>query len=72
MFRIRVILSLACLFVSDVIAEPSKFDAFERSIPELQAAMTAMLIPSASSAQSIGLCASATRPAIDERRDRDL
>jgi amidase len=41
MFRIRVILSLACLFVSDVIAEPSQFDAFERSIPELQAAMTA-------------------------------
>ena len=39
MFRFLVILSLACLFVSDVIAEPPEFDAFERSIPELQAAM---------------------------------
>jgi Asp-tRNA(Asn)/Glu-tRNA(Gln) amidotransferase A subunit family amidase len=39
MFRSRVILSLACLLVSDVTAEPSTFDAFERSIPELQAAM---------------------------------
>ena len=39
MFRFRVILSLACLLVSDVIADPPNFDAFERSIPELQAAM---------------------------------
>lgn len=39
MFRIRVILSLACLFVSDLIAEPPQFDAFERSIPEPRAAV---------------------------------
>lgn len=34
-----LVAALAALLVSDVIAEPARFDAFERTIPELQAAM---------------------------------
>ena len=39
MHRALFLSALAALLVSDVMAEPQRFDAFERTIPELQAAM---------------------------------